>query len=243
VTSRTLFAYVRGQVRPRLAGYNFEMAEANPADLSGLTGWVASIIESLGEVGVGLLVALENLVPPIPSEIVLALAGYLAGEGRVNLVMVLIAATAGSVVGALALYWLGYKAGEERLRRWLDRIPLVDADDLTKADAWFERHERSAVLFGRCAPVVRSLVSIPAGANRMPMGQFLVFTALGSGVWNALFIGAGYLLGERWQQVDRYSHWFDYAIGAFFAIAVGSWMIKKLRKRQRAAASQSDRVS
>jgi membrane protein YqaA with SNARE-associated domain len=136
-------------------------------------------------------VALENLVPPIPSELVLAMAGYLAGEGRVNVVLVLIAATAGSVVGALALYWLGYALGEDRLRRWLDRIPLVDADDLDKADRWFERHEKSAVLFGRCAPVVRSLVSIPAGANHMPLGQFTVFTAIGSGVWNAIFVGGG----------------------------------------------------
>jgi membrane protein DedA with SNARE-associated domain len=121
------------------------MAEA---ELNGLAGWTASVIESLGELGVGLLVALENLVPPIPSEIVLSLAGYLASAGRVNLALVAIAATAGSVVGALALYWLGYALGEDRLRRWLDRIPLVDAGDLDTADRWFEKHEKSAVLFG-----------------------------------------------------------------------------------------------
>jgi membrane protein DedA with SNARE-associated domain len=207
------------------------VAEADLGQLGGLTGWVASVIEALGEVGVGLLVALENLVPPIPSELVLAMAGYLAGEGRVNVVLVLIAATAGSLVGALALYWLGYALGEDRLRRWLDRIPLVDADDLDKADRWFERHEKSAVLFGRCAPVVRSLVSIPAGANHMPLGQFTVFTAVGSGIWNTIFVGGGYVLGSKWQQVERYSHWFDYAIAAFFAIAIASWSIKKLRKR------------
>src|SRR3954462_3517147 len=101
--------------------------------MNGLTGWVASVIESLGEAGVGLLVALENLIPPIPSEIVLAMAGYLAGAGRVTFALVLIAATAGSVVGALALYWLGYALGEDRLRRWLDRIPLVNGDDLDTA--------------------------------------------------------------------------------------------------------------
>ena len=199
--------------------------------LGGLTGWVASVIEALGEVGVGVLVALENLVPPIPSEIVLALAGYLAGEGQLNVVLALIAATAGSVVGALVLYWLGYVLGEDRLRRWLDRIPLVDASDLDKADRWFERHEKSAVLFGRCVPVVRSLVSIPAGANHMPLGQFTLFTAIGSGVWNGIFVGGGYALGSQWQQVERYSHWFDYAIGAFFAIAIATWIIKKLRNR------------
>jgi membrane protein DedA with SNARE-associated domain len=218
-------------------------AETEPSQLGGLTGWVASVIESLGEVGVGLLVALENLVPPIPSEIVLSMAGYLASTGRVNLTLVAIAATAGSVIGALALYWLGYGLGEDRLRRWLDRIPLVDADDLDTADRWFERHEKSAVLLGRCAPVVRSLVSIPAGANRMKLGRFTLFTTIGSGVWNCLFIGGGYVLGSRWQQVEQYSHYFDYAIWAFFAIAVGGWIIKKVRKRRRAATETGDRAS
>src|SRR4051812_18188898 len=170
-------------------------------ELQGLAGWVASVIDALGELGVGLLVALEHLIPPIPSEIVLSLAGYLAQEGRVSLILVLISATVGSVAGALALYWLGYALGEDRLRRWLDRIPLVDADDLNTADRWFDKHERSAVLFGRCAPVVRSLVSIPAGANHMPLAQFTVLTAIGSGVWNTLFVVGGYLLGERWQNL------------------------------------------
>jgi membrane protein DedA with SNARE-associated domain len=198
----------------------------------GLTEWVTSVIDGLGELGVGLLVALENLIPPIPSEIVLSLAGYLAAEGRVNLVLVLVAATAGSVGGALLLYWLGRALGEDRLRRWLDRIPLVDPEDLDKADRWFDKHEKATVLAGRCAPVVRSLVSIPAGANRMHLGQFLVFTAIGSGVWNSIFVVGGYLLGERWQNVEQYSHWFDYAVGAFFVGAVGWWAIKKARGRR-----------
>ncbi|BCJ42697.1 membrane protein [Actinoplanes ianthinogenes] len=201
------------------------------AELSGLAGWVASVIDALGAAGVGLLVALENLVPPIPSEIVLSMAGFLAGEGRVNLVLVWAAATLGALAGALLLYWLGRGLGEQRLRRWLDRIPLVDLDDLDRADRWFEKHERAAVLVGRCAPVVRSLVSIPAGANRMPLGWFTLCTVIGSGVWNAIFVGAGYALGSQWQDVARYSHWFDYAVWAFFAGAIGWWIVKKVRGR------------
>ena len=215
------------------AGYLLMMGE-----LQGLAGWVASVIEALGEVGVGLLVALENLIPPIPSEIVLSLAGYLASEGRVSLVLVLLAATAGSLLGALVLYWLGYALGEDRLRRWLDRIPLVDPSDLDRADRWFERHADAAVLAGRCAPVVRSLISVPAGANRMPLGRFALFTAIGSGVWNALFVVGGYLLGERWRDIEKYSHWFDYAVGAFFVGAVAWWVLKKRR-----AAARGDRAS
>jgi len=216
----------------------FLAAETAPSSLGGLTGWVASVIESLGELGVGLLVALENLIPPIPSEVVLSMAGYLASAGRVNVVLVAVAATAGSVLGALALYWLGYALGEDRLRRWLDRIPLVDADDLNLADRWFERHEKGAVFLGRMAPVVRSLVSIPAGANHMRLGTFTLLTTIGSGIWNCLFIGGGYALGSRWQQLEQYSSYFDYAIMAFFVIAIGSWVAKKVRKRRRATADR-----
>jgi membrane protein DedA with SNARE-associated domain len=207
-------------------------AEGDPQRLSGLTGWVASVIESLGEPGVGLLVALENLIPPIPSELVLSMAGYLAAVGRVNVVLVIVSATAGSLLGALALYWLGRSLGEQRLKRWLDRIPLVDADDLEKADRWFERHAKGAVLLGRMAPVVRSLVSIPAGANHMPLGQFVVLTTIGSGLWNALFVGGGYALGSRWQRLEQYGNYFDYAVLAFFAGTVGWWIAKKLRRRR-----------
>ena len=214
------------------------MAEADLSQAGGLTGWVASVIDSLGELGVGLMVALENIVPPIPSEIVLSMAGYLAGTGRMNVVLVWVAATAGSVIGALALYWIGYALGEDRIKRWLDRVPLVDLSDLNKADRWFERHEKSAVLFGRCAPVVRSLVSIPAGANKMRLGIFTLLTTIGSGVWNLLFVGGGFLLGERWQNIDKYSHYLDYAIYALIVGAVVWWIVKKLRQR-RAAASRA----
>ncbi|MEU5783013.1 DedA family protein [Micromonospora lupini] len=204
----------------------------DPSEFTGLTGWVAAVIEATGPVGVALLVALESIVPPIPSEIVLALAGFLAHEGKFNVVVVVVAATVGSLVGALVLYWLGAALGEERLKRWLDRIPLVDRDDLERADRWFERHGRWAVLIGRVVPVVRSLVSVPAGANRMPLGEFVLLTTIGSGVWNALIVGAGYALGSRWQDVARYSDWFNYAIGAVFVVMVVGWVIRKIRRRR-----------
>ncbi|MFV2111967.1 DedA family protein [Micromonospora sp. DT178] len=204
----------------------------DPTELGGLTGWVAGVIDAAGAVGVALLVALESIIPPIPSEIVLAMAGYLASEGRFNVVLVGLAATAGSLGGALVLYWLGAAAGEDRLKRWLDRLPLVDLDDLEKADRWFERHGRWAVLFGRMMPVVRSLISIPAGANRMPLPEFIAFTTLGSGIWNALFVGLGYALGSRWQQIEQYSKWFDYGIIAVFVVMIAWWVIKKTRRRR-----------
>ncbi|MDI5941952.1 DedA family protein, partial [Micromonospora sp. DH15] len=197
--------------------------DVEPSQFTGLTGWVADVIGALGAVGVALLVALESIIPPIPSEIVLAMAGYLASQGQFNVVLIVVAATVGSLLGALVLYWLGAALGEERLKRWLDHIPLVDRDDLEKADRWFERHGRWAVLIGRVVPVVRSLVSVPAGANRMPLGEFVLLTTLGSGVWNALIVGAGFALGSRWEEVDRYSSWFNYAIFAVFGVMVVSW--------------------
>ncbi|MBL6277532.1 DedA family protein [Micromonospora fiedleri] len=205
--------------------------DVDPSQVGGLTGWVAGVIEAAGPLGVALLVALESIIPPIPSEIVLALAGYLAGEGRFNVVVVTVAATVGSVLGALVLYWLGAAVGEDRLKRWLDRLPLVDLDDLEKADRWFERYGRWAVFFGRMAPVVRSLVSIPAGANRMPLVEFVTLTTLGSALWNGLFIGLGYALGSRWNQIDRYSSWFDYGILAILALMLATWALKKHRRR------------
>ncbi|MEO3778800.1 DedA family protein [Micromonospora sp. B11E3] len=214
--------------------------DVDPARFTGLTGWVAGVIDALGGVGVALLVALESIIPPIPSEVVLALAGYLAAEGRFNVVLIVLAATVGSLVGALVLYWLGAALGEERLKRWLDRVPLVDRDDLERADRWFERHGRWAVLIGRVVPVVRSLVSIPAGANRMPLGEFVLLTTLGSGVWNGLIVGAGFALGSRWQEVDRYGSWFNYAIFAAFLATAAAWVAKKLRRR---AARRSARAA
>jgi membrane protein DedA with SNARE-associated domain len=213
------------------------IAQEDPSQLGGITGWVAGVIQSLGEVGVGLLVALESIIPPIPSELVLAMAGYLAGEGEFNGVLVTVAATVGSVVGAVFLYGLGRAIGEDRLKRWLDHVPLVDPDDLERADRWFERHGRWAVLIGRVVPVVRSLVSIPAGANRMPLGEFVGLTALGSGVWNAIFVGLGYALGSKWQQVDRYTHWLNVGLYVVFAVMVGTWVVKRLRKRRQRQAT------
>ncbi|WP_422743574.1 DedA family protein [Micromonospora sp. WMMD754] len=206
--------------------------DVDPNQFTGLTGWVASVIDSFGAVGVALLVALESIIPPIPSEIVLAMAGYLSAEGRFNVLLIVLAATVGSLLGALVLYWLGAALGEDRLKRWLDHIPLVDLEDLEKADRWFERHGRWAVLIGRVVPVVRSLVSVPAGANRMPLGEFVLLTTLGSGVWNALIVGAGFTLGSRWKDVDRYSQWFNYAIFAVFGVMIVSWAVKKVRRRR-----------
>jgi membrane protein DedA with SNARE-associated domain len=176
-----------------------------------------------GYVGVAALVALEVVFPPLPSEPVLLLGGFLAGEGRLSFPGVVAAATVGSVTGALALYWLGSLLGEERLRgliRDYGRWAMVKERDLDKAVRWFERHGGKAVFFGRLAPVVRSLVSVPAGVARMPLGLFLLYTTLGSLLWNSVSVGLGWWLGDRWELVTGYTRYLEYAVLAALVLAV-----------------------
>ncbi len=203
------------------------------SELQGLSGWVASVMESLGEVGVGALTALETVFPPIPSEVVLPLAGFLTRQGGLSLPLVLVAATAGSLVGALLLYGLGAWLGHERATTVLARLPLVDREDVDRASAWFDRHGRAAVFFGRLVPGVRSLVSLPAGATRMPLATFTLFTVAGSLLWNGLLVGAGALLGDRWEQVDQYAGWIDRVFVAALVLVVGWAVVRRLRARRR----------
>lgn len=172
--------------------------------LTDVAHWASEVIATLGYVGVALLVAIENLFPPIPSEMVLPLAGFVAGRGDANLVGMIGAATTGSVVGAWALYGVAAWIGPARLRalvcrhgRWFG----VREADLDRAEAWFDRRGRAAVLFGRCVPLIRSIVSVPAGFRRMDVVPFTILTAVGSTIWNAALIGAGAVLGERWERV------------------------------------------
>jgi membrane protein DedA with SNARE-associated domain len=204
---------------------------AAAADPGGLTGTVLDLMDALGAVGVGLAILLETVVPPIPSEVVLPLAGFLAETGRMNVVAAFAAATTGSLLGAAFLYQLGRWLGPDRSRRWLDRLPLVATADVDKAFRAFAEHGRSAVLFGRLVPVVRSFVSMPAGVVRMPWPQFLLYTALGSAVWNGLLIGAGVALGTQYELVQRYVGLLDRALVLTVVVALAWLVVRHLRRR------------
>lgn len=210
------------------------VAAAAPAgELTGLAGFAADVIDALGAVGVGLLVALENLFPPIPSEIILGLGGFLAGQGQLSLPAVIVGSTAGSLAGALILYGLGATIGQRRLAAVIDRVPFVSRDDLARANSWFDRHGDLAVLLGRFIPVVRSLISIPAGIRRMPLGRFCLYTTLGSAIWNTAFALLGYLLGDRWQNIGGYSNWINLAILIILALIILIPAAQRLRHRRR----------
>lgn len=166
--------------------------------------WINTLMDTLGAPGAGVAVALENLFPPIPSEVILPLAGFAASSGRMNLIAALLWTTAGSVVGALALYAVGALFGRERVVAVAARLPLVKVADIERTEAWFARHGTKAVLLGRMVPIFRSLISVPAGVERMPLPLFLALTTLGSALWNTAFVLAGYVLGENWEQVTDY---------------------------------------
>jgi membrane protein DedA with SNARE-associated domain len=197
--------------------------------LSSLADWVTDVIDRLGYVGVALLAALENLFPPIPSEIVLPFAGFVARDGRATLLGMILAATIGSLIGAWILYGIAAAIGQARFHRFIDRYGKwfrLTSADIAKAERWFDKRAVVGVLVGRCVPLVRSLVSIPAGFRRMSFGPFTLYTAIGSLMWNTALIGAGYLLRDNWHDVEPVLDWFQYLVIAAILGSIG-WFVRK----------------
>ncbi len=162
--------------------------------------WAGDVLAELGYAGLVVLMAVEHIFPPIPSELVLPLAGFEVGRGNLNLVWALVASTAGSVIGASALYLLARSGGRPLVLK-LRRVLRVGEEDLDRAEQRFRRHSAWMVVLGRMVPGVRSLVSIPPGLVRMPFGRYLALTLVGSLVWNTALIVAGQQLGSRWEEV------------------------------------------
>jgi membrane protein DedA with SNARE-associated domain len=198
--------------------------------------WVFTIVDRLGAAGVGLLILLENLIPPIPSEVILPLAGFRARTGTLNLLTVWLAATAGSVLGALLLYGLGGWLGYDRLHRLAGHrwFVLSSQRDLERGREVFERHGGKMVLLARCVPFLRSVVSIPAGIAGMPVLRFTVLTAIGSGVWNAAFLWLGWILGENWEQVQGWIGPVSYVVIGLVVVGLAVLVVRRLRTRSSA---------
>jgi membrane protein DedA with SNARE-associated domain len=209
-------------------------AAKDPDELTGIAGWAVDVMERLGGFGAGLLIALENIFPPLPSEIVLPLAGFAASRGSFSITSAIAWTTAGSVAGALVLYVLGASWGRERVFSVWERMPLVDVEDFQRTEAWFERHGPKAVFFGRMLPLFRSLISVPAGVQRMPVWQFLLLTTVGSALWNTTWVLAGYLLGEQWHLVEPIIGWFQWVVATVVVAAVTWWVVRRVRARRRA---------
>lgn len=198
-----------------------------------MTSWIKTIVEQFSYPGIVFLMFLENVFPPIPSELIMPLAGFFSTEGKLTLTGIIVAGTIGSVLGALPLYYLGRWAGEERIRRWCDRHGHwigVSAKDLAKSRKWFEKHGTKTVLVCRLIPGIRSLISIPAGIAEMNLFKFLAYTTLGSAVWTAALAAAGRSLGSKYEAVEH-------VIGPIStAIVVGiilTLVIRGIRQRRR----------
>ncbi|GLB66786.1 DedA family protein [Arthrobacter mangrovi] len=212
---------------------------AGSANLTGVAQWAVDVMETIGAPGAGLAIALENLFPPLPSEVILPLAGFTASRGNFSLFEALLWTTLGSVIGALALYGLGALLGRRRMLAIADKLPLVDVEDVERTEAWFNRHGYSAVFFGRMIPIFRSLISIPAGIERMPIWKFLGLTAAGSLVWNTIFVLAGFYLGENWHVVEQYAGIFQKIVIAVVVLLAAYWVTSKIIKTRNRKKSAS----
>lgn len=199
-----------------------------------MESWIIGAIRSMGVFGVALLMFLENVFPPIPSEVIMPLAGYLSTQGGMSFAGAIAAGTAGSLAGALVWYWVGRRVTEDRLCGWVERHGVwlaMDPADVHRAREFFERHGRSGVLVGRLLPVVRTLISVPAGFARMPLLPFLLYSAAGTLAWTAALAWAGRALGSLFGEVDRYLGYLTWAVIALSLVAYVS-RVARLRKRR-----------
>lgn len=197
--------------------------------LDGVAGWAVDLMESLGGPGAGLAIALENFFPPLPSEVILPLAGFTASQGSFSLAEALIWTTLGSLVGAVVMYYIGAALGRRRMYAVWERLPLVSTEDLERTEAWFARHGTKAVFLGRMVPIFRSLISVPAGIERMPLPLFLGLTLAGSLIWNTIFVMSGYLLGEQWHRVEAYAGTFQTIVIVVVVTLVCWWLVNRVR--------------
>ena len=199
--------------------------------------WATDFIDAIGLVGVALLVALENIFPPIPSELVLLLTGFNVSQSRFGYVGAVAFATIGSVAGAWVLYGVGRVLNEERFERllaWAGKFLGFKRKDIDKGFDWFERHGGMVVFFGRLVPIVRSVVSVPAGADKMPIVRFSLLTAAGSLVWNSIWVAIGWGLGDQWEKAGVWGDRLQYATIAVGAIVL-LWLVVRARRNRATA--------
>jgi membrane protein DedA with SNARE-associated domain len=209
-----------------------------------MSAWIATWVEqtmvALGYVGIAFLMFMENLFPPIPSELIMPLAGFTAATtGKLAIAPAIIAGVVGTVLGAFPWYYLGKVMGENRIKGWLGKHGKwigISVEELEKTQRWFQKHGKKAVLFGRMVPVIRTLVSLPAGFSNMPMAQFLIYSTIGTLGWVGLLTGIGYWLGIQkldYHLVDQYLGPVSKIIAALLVLAFGVWVVRHWQKRNR----------
>lgn len=197
-----------------------------------MLSWIQNTMTTLGYPGIVFLMFLENVFPPIPSELIMPFAGFTASQGQLAFYGVVLAGWLGSLIGQLPLYYLGRLANEDRLKGWADRYGRwlgVSSRDIGKADDWFDRHGPKAVFLGRLVPGVRSLISVPAGMSEMKLAPFLLYSALGTGLWSLLLAWLGLMLGQRYDLVETYLGPVSYVVFAGLFVVALVWLVRRAR--------------
>ena len=198
-----------------------------------MASWIETIVETTGVFGIAFLMFLENVFPPIPSELIMPLAGYVAAKGDASIVLVVVAGTFGSLAGATFWYGLGRLVDHERMKRLADRhgrLLTMTRRDIERADEWFDAHGHYAVLFGRLVPTVRTLISIPAGLSEMPLMRFLVFSGIGTAIWTTLLALFGYAVGGRYRELESWIDPISYGVIALI-VAIYLWRVLTFKQR------------
>ena len=204
---------------------------------------IINIMEQVGYLGVFLLIAIENIFPPIPSEVILVFGGFMTTYTTLNIPIMILAATLGSLVGAIVLYYIGKIFNKERLKRIINgkigKVLRLKASDIEKADKWFDTKGNKTVFFCRFIPIVRSLISIPAGMSEMPMQKFLLYTISGSLIWNTVLIIVGSIVGDKWETIvgylDNFSNIILIILVIIFVVAMYYWFVIRKKKQNKKA--------
>ena len=195
-----------------------------------ISEWVVAIVAKFGYFGIMFAMFAENVFPPIPSEVIMPAAGFAVAQGHLNLVLVILAGTLGCVLGALPLYYLGRLFDEERLisfTRKYGKYVFIKPDDIVSSGKWFDKHGKKVIFFGRMVPGIRSLISIPAGINKMPMASFITLTALGSSIWITVLTLAGYHFGKNYKVIEAMLAPYSKIFLILVVIIMIAWFIKR----------------
>lgn len=200
-----------------------------------MVAWITNTMTSMGYVGIALLMFAENLFPPIPSELIMPLAGFTVAQGKMNFVLAVVAGLAGTMLGALPWYYAGKLLGEERLKALADKYGkwiTITSRDIDKADNWFDRHGSKAVFLGRLVPGIRTIISLPAGLSEMHLVPFLIYSTIGSALWIFGLTYAGYLLGDNYDLVDEYLGPVSKIVLAIIVIWFAIWIGRRIMRRK-----------
>jgi membrane protein DedA with SNARE-associated domain len=195
--------------------------------------WITNTISSFGYIGIALLMLLENIFPPLPSEVIMPLAGFTVQQGKLTLPLVILAGTVGSILGALPWYYVGRLVGEKRLRQWVDRHGkwlTLSGSDIDKSKQWFRKYGAAVVFFGRLIPGIRTFISIPAGFEEMSLLPFLLYSTVGTLLWVGLLGYAGFILGQNYQLVKQYLSPISLMVLVLLLAVLGIWFIRRRRK-------------